>query len=151
MSVNTAEFFRQFDRSIADTEEQYYDALRLVALKLFKGIVLKTPVDTGRARMNWQIAFNSIPSGTIDAEPDEGSSARAPAESAGSRRSYASAVSMVNSNRGEFDYIAISNNLPYISRLEYLGWSQQSPAGMVRVTLTEFDRIVREAAREVGR
>ena len=41
----------------------------------------------------------------------------------------------------------IYNNLPYMERLEN-GWSKQAPAGMVRVTLTEFERKLKQAARE---
>ena len=39
------------------------------------------------------------------------------------------------------------NNLPYIRRLEQ-GWSQQAPAGMVAVTVSEFQQTVARAATE---
>ncbi|MNJ81742.1 hypothetical protein D3C77_807050 [compost metagenome] len=41
----------------------------------------------------------------------------------------------------------IVNNLPYAIPLEY-GHSSQAPAGMVRVTLANFQRIVDEAIRK---
>jgi Fe-S cluster assembly ATPase SufC len=40
------------------------------------------------------------------------------------------------------------DDLPYIERLG-LGWSKQAPAGMLGVTLAEFQRYVVEAAAEV--
>lgn len=38
----------------------------------------------------------------------------------------------------------LSNNAPYAMRLE-MGWSRQAPAGMVGLTVTMFDQIVRDA------
>ena len=40
----------------------------------------------------------------------------------------------------------ITNNLPYAKRIED-GYSQQAPAGMVKVTIAEFDSIVRKYAK----
>jgi hypothetical protein len=40
----------------------------------------------------------------------------------------------------------ISNNVPYIIRLEN-GWSKQAPAGMAAVTVAEFDNIVSNSVR----
>ena len=42
----------------------------------------------------------------------------------------------------------ITNNLPYAERLEY-GYSQQAPAGMVRVTAARFRELLARAARGV--
>lgn len=36
------------------------------------------------------------------------------------------------------DIFYLTNNLPYIGRLEYEGWSTQAPAGMVRINVTAF-------------
>ena len=41
----------------------------------------------------------------------------------------------------------ITNNLPYAERIED-GYSQQAPAGMVKVTINEFDSIVNSAANK---
>jgi hypothetical protein len=38
----------------------------------------------------------------------------------------------------------LCNALPYAERLEYEGWSKQSPAGMVRVSMARIDAIVSE-------
>ncbi|WP_338762004.1 hypothetical protein [Massilia sp. METH4] len=45
----------------------------------------------------------------------------------------------------------ITSTLPYMRRLEYDGWSSQAPAGMVRVTIREFQEFVRRNAAEVNR
>jgi hypothetical protein len=42
----------------------------------------------------------------------------------------------------QFGYY-ITNNLPYAERLEY-GWSGQAPSGMIRLSLAEFEQVLRE-------
>jgi len=42
----------------------------------------------------------------------------------------------------------LTNNLPYIHRLEY-GHSTQAPAGMVRVTTTEFKQVVKDEIKKL--
>lgn len=41
------------------------------------------------------------------------------------------------------------NSLPYISRLEYDGWSGQAPNGMVRVTVAEYDEAIAKQLRDL--
>ena len=43
------------------------------------------------------------------------------------------------------DVFYLVNNLPYIRRLEYEGWSQQAPDGMVRRAVSELPVAFREA------
>lgn len=45
--------------------------------------------------------------------------------------------------------IYIMNSLPYAVRLEYEGWSKQAPAGMVRVSVAEFQQVVGEAVQSI--
>jgi hypothetical protein len=103
--INTSEFMAAFDRWVATTEQNAEQAFRALVLDIFRNIQIRTPVDTGRARGNWQVEFNGTQEATI------------------------------------------YNNLPYIERLEN-GWSQQAPAGFVRVTLSEFERKLNQAARD---
>lgn len=99
-----------------------------LSLQLLRRIVLKTPVDTGRARGNWIVALNRIPQGIVEIEK--------------LTRQQATDLSL---NRGipiiqkskPFTSISIANNLPYIGVLEF-GGSKQAPQGMVRVTLAEI-------------
>lgn len=106
------------------------DVVKKVALQVLKGVVNKTPVDTGRARSNWMTAVNAVPENTVD-------------QSANISREQASAESI---NRGvavidsvkPFSTVSIANNLPYIGVLEY-GGSKQAPEGMVRKTLAELE------------
>jgi hypothetical protein len=38
----------------------------------------------------------------------------------------------------------LTNNLPYIARLEFDSWSTQAREGMVRISLRELDRSIDE-------
>ena len=94
---------------------------------------MKTPVDTGRARGNWQTTIGKPATGNVDAE-DKGGGA-----------TIAKVAGAVQGWDGMGDAF-LSNNLPYINRLEN-GYSGQAPSGMVRVTMTEFSGVVRDLRR----
>ena len=150
--INTAEFMRSFDEWAEKSEKAYFDALKSTSLDMFSSIVKRTPVDTGRARGNWQISFDSVPAGEVGSAESwkrKGSEGvRAPSESASSREAFAKATAKTNAAPDAFSYVALVNNLPYIQRLEFSAWSDQMPAGMVRVTLSEFERKLAAAARD---
>ncbi len=107
--------------------------VRRVSLDLFKRVIMKSPVDTGRFRANWQVAIESIPGGTLDATDKHGAATIA--------RIMPDVLKM---KAGETIYLV--NNLSYARQLEY-GWSKQAPAGMVRVTVQEYGAVVAGAVR----
>ena len=45
------------------------------------------------------------------------------------------------------DVVYFVNGLPYAYRLENEGWSKQAPAGMIKISVTEFDQYVRAAIK----
>ena len=106
-------------------------------------IIKRTPVDTGRARGNWQPSI-SIPNKTTTETNDKSGSA-----------SIASARATAKVSAGAVFYL--TNNLPYIRTLEH-GWyngngpkttpdgySTQAPNGMVGLTVLEMRaRIIKE-------
>ncbi len=111
--------------------------VRKVALDLFSRIILRSPVDTGRFRGNWQVAIGNVPDGTIEIEDKTGQAtiSKATAEAA-------------NVRAGQVIYLV--NNLPYAWTLE-TGHSKQAPAGMVGITLQEFQPIVDQVTRDIAR
>lgn len=129
----------EFNLSVRDFLERLPAKLvvrahKKIALEGLRGVVEKTPVDTGRARGNWQLSVGESPEGetglldgsTRDLAGDEGSSAavtRGLAKIAG-LQPYAT--------------IFIGNNVPYIVPLEE-GHSKQAPRGMVGLTLAELE------------
>lgn len=90
---------------------------RRCALAIDAAVVLATPVDTGRARANWQVEIGSPASGTVDPTDKSGQAAL-------------DAGKKVIEGYKSGDAIYITNNLPYIERLND-GWSAQAPAGFV--------------------
>ena len=120
-----ADQVRAFERK---TSAKMDLAVRKIALEMFRKIILKSPVDTGRFRGNWQIAIGSVPNGTLELDDKTGAATIA--------RGAATALGI---NAGETIFFA--NNLPYARRLEE-GYSQQAPDGMVALTIQEFQSIV---------
>ena len=102
---------------------------RSVTLGIYKDVIIGTPVDTGRARGNWQLAIGSAPTGEVlRLEKGKGSNQRRQAESR-TKRPLA--------GRSVF----IANNLAYIGELEE-GASKQSK-GFVQNALNRAEvRIV---------
>jgi|SRR5690242_11445466 len=111
--------------------------VRKVVLDLGTRIILRSPVKTGRFRANWQYGLGAPPEGTT-LEVDKSGAA--------TLRTLTRSVVQQDA-AGKIHWL--TNNLPYAVRLEY-GWSKQAPAGMVGVTVREYQRVVRDAAKAVG-
>lgn len=110
---------------------------RGVALDMFSKVIVRSPVDTGRFRGNWQTTINGAASGELEKLDPSGQDA------------INRANAVIASASGDSD-IYMVNNLPYAQRLEF-GWSQQAPSGMVRVTVSEFERAVNDAIRKLDK
>lgn len=112
-------------------------ARKKIALDLFGEVKERTPVDTGRARANWDITAGA-PSQKIDEHPE----AKSNYKTVKGVRTYVGGGTSVpdpgTPELGEIDPnadIFIINNLPYIEPLEH-GHSQQAPTGMVEPAMT---------------
>lgn len=112
--------------------------VRKVAMDVFHRVIIRTPVDTGRARANWQASIGAPKEGELD------SVNKIPVGVPGGSADLDQAL-IVDKHQGD-DSIFLSNNLPYIEVLEN-GSSIQSPAGMVKVTLSEYPGIVEDAVK----
>lgn len=115
------------------------EAVRKVALAIDQTVVMATPVDTGRARSNWLVNVGSARTDVIDAYFPGGSGSTAPENINAALEQAKNAVAGYTSG----STIYISNNLPYIGRLNE-GWSRQAPAGYVL-------QAVQAASAAVGR
>ena len=120
------------------------DAINKFAFEVFKRVVTKTPLDTGAARQNWLVSVNSPRQEIVD----------------GSSNPLAEGQKVIKAAEGD-DSIYITNNLPYIRKLEYggyghwegktfipangdktvSGFSSQAPHGMVGCVISEADRL----------
>lgn len=120
---------------------------RKFAFGLYAGIVKKTPVDTGRARANWNISVGKVDDSVTDEKKKTGTK-------------YKEKDIKVDGDESIF----ISNNIEYITKLEYGGYpnppkngtgkteggfSKQAPNGMVGVTVANKDKYFNAAVRAV--
>jgi hypothetical protein len=124
--------------------------VRKISLDLFRRIILRSPVDEGRFRSNWQVAIGEIPQGVIElsisgeaAKTKRGSKARGKAVGTATVNEEMAKLAGVKAG----DVIYLVNNLPYGPRLEN-GWSGQAPAGMVAITVSEYGGVVAQAVEE---
>ena len=123
----TAKSLREFGALLEEVSkkivpDQLVVMQKALALKLLAGVVNKTPVDTGRARGNWQLEIGQIPEGELDA------------------RSAAEVTTEAEKRLADLGFaqvVWIANNLEYVTFLED-GSSTQAPEGMLSVTLQEL-------------
>jgi hypothetical protein len=125
-TINMAKFNVQ-------TLEQADMIRRKIILEVLRGVVKRTPVDSGRARGNWQASISKPISREVDRKDKTGSSTVS--EESGT----------VQSSSPD-DTLYLTNNVPYILILED-GRSNQAPNGMLKVTLAQFPYIVKESER----
>lgn len=85
-------------------------------------VVFSSPVDTGAFRGGWNVSLG-MKNLSFDSE------------------ALQSDAQVMSRNLSEIDKITlktrtinVSNGAPYGSKLEYLGWSDQAPGGMVRIS-----------------
>lgn len=104
--------------------------IRQTTIELGNRIIDATPVDEGRAQGNWQTTTGAPAADEID------------------RVGEAGALAELKQNTGGVGTVTyITNNLPYIMRLEQ-GWSDQSPPyAMVRKNIENVEQTMAELAR----
>jgi hypothetical protein len=101
-------------------------AVRKIAFDAFAMVTMKTPVETGRAKGNWNISVK---------EPNKSIN-----ENATSTAQGRPATNPMNLKKGDgVKPIYITNSLNYIYALEH-GSSKKAPKGMVKVTMNELRR-----------
>lgn len=130
--------FRQdIARIINRANNKQNQFVRKLCLQIDRSVVLKSPVDTGRFRANWNVGYNTIDTSITTSTDASGSASIA----------KASAKLSLGDLTGKT--IFITNSLPYAYRLEYEGWSKQAPQGMVRITLAELNSTIQKVGAEV--
>lgn len=116
------------DRWCDKAEDTVETVVRRVTLAMFTEIVLRSPVDTGRFRGNWQVDTRD---------------SRTPTDVSGQVTITKMTGKVSRSEVG--GVVSFINVMPYGPRLE-AGYSGQAPQGMVRVTALNFGAVVEEEA-----
>lgn len=141
-------FERSIENFIKKAKKNPELVVRQVTIKLYSQIILASPVDTGRFRMNWQASYGTPATGILLSEDKSGS------------RAIANATNFVM-NSAKWDEFRFTNNLPYAAAIEFGGYpgngpntvggfSRQAPQGVVRVTVSRFQRLIDEAAARMA-
>ncbi len=118
---------RRFEKFVHEllsglTGDEALEVLTPVALEFTKRVVVKMPIDSGRATGGWLPFLEA-----------HGADVTVRGEGVAQGHSEGSFAILRGRNPG----IVIINEVPYIMRLEF-GHSQQAPHGMVRITMREM-------------
>ena len=76
MPTNLAQFNAALTASEKKIKGDFKKFHKQIIAELFKRIVLRTPVDTGRARGNWQIELGGQAQGTLEVVDKSGDGTR---------------------------------------------------------------------------
>jgi hypothetical protein len=132
---------KKFGAQVADAvlnmKGQADQVVRGTTQSLVNAIILGTPVDTGRARGNWQSSIGVPKTGELARQDKSGGNA----------------INEANSILAKWEPSSgqpfwLSNNLPYIRRLEYDAWSKQAPNGFLRINVEKWRAAI---ARKMGK
>ena len=151
MPIVSPDKFGSLIKQWADKKKLDIDKVaRAFVVQISTSIILKTPVGNpdlwkspappgyvgGRARNNWFATIGELSSETTKNKAKSGQAAINKTKSATKQL-----------KAGNVFYL--TNNLPYIRRLEYEGWSTQAAAGMVRVSVSEAEQALIKAINSI--
>lgn len=145
-----AEFALDIGKFIAKANGNVEKVVQKVGADILASVVARTPVGNpklwkskppagyvgGRLRGNWNVSFGA-PDFTTTVVRDQSGG---PTISRG--------ISALAGWKDEAT-IYVMNSLPYVRTIEYDGHSMQAPAGMVRITVTEFQTFIQQAIAEL--
>ena len=130
VSMSTFGDYKSFEEAALSRIEITHRVIKKSGFEIFSRIIRRTPVQTGRTRGNWQFDEGSIPSGYSEDVMDKD----------GGETEMIMASGVEDWNPETIGYFA--NNVPWILKLEN-GSSIQAPAGMVKVSVAEFESILK--------
>ena len=128
------QFANDLNKFTKKTETVASEVCRKIALDVFRRIVRRSPVDTGRFRGNNQISLNELPVNSVLEFDKRG----------------AATIRIGDQTVQRFklgDTIFIYNNVAYALPLEY-GRSKQAPQGVYRISFQDMIAHLKKIARE---
>jgi hypothetical protein len=140
IATNASQFQLDLSKIIEKAKGNGSAVARKIALDLNTKVIEKTPRDEGIAKNRWAVALNTVDNAEYNADIN---GAGAVARGVGRLKDFKVG-----------DTIYITNNVPYIRKLEYglygnpegsangpktiNGYSTQAPSGFVRITFQEI-------------
>lgn len=119
-------FALDLSRIIAKAKGKADIVVRKVMLEAFSGVVMMSPVDSGRFRANWLAQWGAPNRTTSESTDKDGG------QTVGRISGVVAGMPPLRDGS-----MFLTNSLPYSIRLEH-GHSRQAPAGMVGVTLARI-------------
>ena len=126
----------QWDKIEAKNKKKMLDISRRAMFTISRNIIKRSPVLTGRFRNNWFSQIDSPSEDTTEEVDKSGSIANARTQDTISKVKF-----------GHVFYFV--NNLPYALALEFGHSTVKAPAGMVRVSIADYQNEVERQARKV--
>lgn len=136
-------FSDQVMRFSVKAPEVALNVIRASVIELATRIIVLTPVDTGRARAGWQL---SIGAPTTTSPTDYEWTTKGEEGGRIASEAIARVTGAAASITPGIKKIWLVNNVAYILPLEYGHSRIHAPQGMVRISLAEFQDIVKQLA-----
>ena len=137
------DFAESIAKSIAKIENQVNESITEIAAELFTTVVDKTPVDSGRMKNNWYVAFNSYSDERNDDSKDKSGSASltriAKIKTSNTFFKKDGFVSLSNSSRGWMPSQNYPDGFFYPYLVEYIGWKHKPPYRTMAISLMEIN------------
>lgn len=143
-------FAENLNKMCVRAQDRAGDVVRSTALALQSGMIEKSAVGDpsgwkdpapegytgGRFKGNWQVGVGAINTATDS-----------PLDKSGEVTIARAKIALAGWKPGQTIYL--SNSLPYGKRLEFDGWSAQSPGGMVRLTVQNYGQALAKAVESI--
>lgn len=129
--TSTTKFMIDINKFIAKTKLMPMLVMKKIAFDAFNGVIMRSPVRTGRFRGSWRIGL-----GSADLTVEDPSFKGAGTQGSPPTGEEAGQLTILNGLMPD-QVIYITNNLPYAQKLER-GSSEQAPNGMVAVTFNDI-------------
>jgi hypothetical protein len=140
--VASRTFAADISTFVKTTKVKQTKVIRKLAFDAFAGVIMMSPVDTGRFRGNWRISIGTPDLTTIDMGKEDAELFHGAAMLPDELAKLNAAI-----NKAEWgDTVWITNNVVYAEKLEH-GHSKQAPAGVLLIT---FERIKADFSKVVA-
>jgi len=128
----------QWETIAARALASHINVARAAFVELADNVRIDTPVDKGSLINNW---FSAIGAPSQESERDPNPSGT---------ESHSQLTLIAREVQAGLE-VYFTNPLPYANRIEYEGYSQKAPSGMLRKNVAKWSQIVERKERELSR